>query len=57
MAGWARKRRRDIDHPSTIGKGKGQRGRVEGDVYLAADDEPAILLGVVLGDVLEGEDL
>ena len=26
-------------------------------VYLAADDEPAIVLGVVLGDLLEGVDL
>lgn len=26
-------------------------------VYLAADDEPAVILGVVLGDLLEGVDL
>ena len=58
MAGWARKRTGDIDHPSTHRREKGKGGRGEGDVlYLAADDEPAILLGVVLGDVLEGEDL
>ena len=25
--------------------------------YLAADDEPAVVLGVVLGDLLEGVDL
>lgn len=36
--------------------GAGKQGKVH-DGYLAGDDEPAVVLGVVLGDLLEGEDL
>lgn len=56
--GWlGRKRTGGIDHPSTVREWGRGSGRGDGDVYLAADDEPAILLGVVLGDRVEGEDL